>query len=191
MIELLQAAAILKLLPRTGWLLAGVARPESVADHSWSTALLAMSLAAMVNRNPTAAGLPQPLDTGRVVQIAIVHDLAESVVTDLPRRATQLLGKSVKHQAEAQAMAQLSERSAGAEFVALWREYSELSTPEGRIVHDADKLEMVHQALVYERAGNRNLGEFWSEYHWHYQVSEELYVALVQSRQSGEPLSAA
>jgi putative hydrolases of HD superfamily len=182
MMPLLQAAVSLKMLPRTGWLLAGVAQPESVAEHSWATALLALALAAQVNRDLDAHGLAAPLDCGRVAQIAVVHDLAESVVTDLPRRATQLLGKSVKHQAEASVMAQLAGSVPDADFGALWREYSALTTPEGRLVQDADKLEMVHQALAYERAGNQNLGEFWQNHQWHYRVSEEAYVALVEAR---------
>ena len=114
-----------------------------------------------------------------------MHDLAESSVTDLPRRATQLLGKEVKHRAEARALAYLSQDAPQAELLALWSEYSELSTPEGRVVHDADKLEMVHQALSYERAGNQNLGEFWQEYSWHYPISSELYAALVDARRAG------
>jgi len=186
MMPLLQAAATLKMLPRTGWLMAGVAQPESVADHSWGTAVLAMSLAAMINRDPAAQGLAAPIDCGRVAQIAVVHDLAESMVTDLPRRTTQLLGKSVKQQAEADAMAQLTQDVPDAGFSDLWSEYSECSTPEGRLVSDADKLEMVHQALMYERAGNQNLDEFWKEYLWHYQISAEMYAALVMARRAGE-----
>ena len=186
MMPLLQAAATLKRLPRTGWLMAGVAQPESVADHSWGTALLAMTLAAKINRDPAAQGLDAPLDCGRVAQIAVVHDLAESMVTDLPKRATQLLGKAVKHQAEADAMAQLTQDVPDAEIFDLWREYSDCSTPEGRLVNDADKLEMVHQALMYERAGNQNLGEFWHGYLWHFQVSAEMYAALVIARRTGE-----
>jgi putative hydrolases of HD superfamily len=181
--QILSASATLKLLPRTGWLFAGVAQPESVADHSWATALLALTLAGWINEEPSAYGLASPLNMGRVAQIAVVHDLAESVVTDLPRRATELLGKDVKHKAEAVALAQITgELPASADFVSLWREYSELATPEGRLVHDADKLEMVHQALVYEQAGNQNLGEFWEQYSWHYSVSEEVYTDLVNTR---------
>lgn len=186
MLEVLQAAATLKMLPRTGWLLAGVAQPESVAEHTFATALLAMTLAEVVNRDPRANGLEEPLDAGRVVQIAVVHDLAESVITDLPHRATKVLGKAVKHQAEAKVMQQLSRESATANYEALWQEYSTLATPEGRLVHDADKLEMIYQALVYERAGNQNLGEFWDGHQWHYQVSEEMYAALVKARHSSE-----
>lgn len=185
MLPMLQAIASLKMLPRSGWLLAGVAHPESVADHSWATAVLALTLVALVNRDPAAQGLAAPLDAGRVAQIAVVHDLAEAVITDLPRRATQLLGQEVKHHAEERALVELSHELPEADFVALWREYSDLSTPEGRLVHDADKLEMVHQALAYEGAGNQNLGEFWQEYRWFYPVSEEMYAALWDARRSG------
>jgi putative hydrolase of HD superfamily len=120
-----------------------------------------------------------------------VHDLAESIVTDLPRRATLLFGKEAKHQAEEKALLALSQQAPAWDFIALWREYSDLATPEGRLVFDADKLEMVHQALLYERAGNRNLGEFWQEYHWHYQASEELFADLVAARRAGERTSSA
>jgi len=172
------------MLPRSGWLFAGVAQPESVADHSWATAFLTLNLAAVINTDPKAYGLSEPLEVGRAAQIAIVHDFAECVVTDLPKRATLLFGKKAKHQAEEKALLTLSEQASSWDFVALWREYSELSTPEGRLVADADKLEMVHQALVYERSGNQNLGEFWQEYQWHYQVSEEMFAALVDARHS-------
>jgi putative hydrolase of HD superfamily len=162
-----------------------------VADHSFATALLALTMAATVNRNPQAQGLDAPLDVGRVAQIALVHDLAESVVTDLPRRATQLLGKHVKHEAERVALTQLVQGIDDTDFVTLWQEYAEASSPEGRLVRDADKLEMIHQALCYERAGNQNLGEFWHADQWHYQVSEEMYAALTQARYSGEQWSMA
>jgi len=190
MLDLLQAAATLKMLPRSGWLFAGITNPESVADHSWATALLSLHLVTCINSDPVANGLTMPIDGGRATQIAIVHDLAESVITDLPKRATALLGKAEKHRAEEKALAVLAQSVPGLDLLSLWRVYSEQSTPEGRLVSDADKLEMIHQALIYERSGNRNLGEFWLGYQWFYRVSEEMFAALVKSRQSGDETSA-
>ena len=182
-LDLLEAAATLKRLPRTGWLLAGVPAPESVADHNWATALLAMLLAEAVNADPTAAGLDAPLDVARVLQIALVHDLAEAEVTDLPRRTTALLGKHAKHQAEAAAMAKITARLPGGELLtARWEEYSRLSTPEARLVYDADKLEVVHQALTYTRFGQRGLAEFWQGHRWHFAVCERLFTAMVSAQ---------
>ena len=191
MLALLQAAATLKMLPRSGWLFAGIAYPESVADHSWGTALLTLQLAALINSDLVANGLNEPVDAGRAAQIAIVHDLAETVITDLPKRATVLLGKTEKHRAEEKALVTLAQSVPSWDLLSLWREYSEKSTPEGRLVSDADKLEMVHQALFYEHSGNRNLGEFWHGYQWFYQVSEEMFAALVKARRSGDETSAA
>jgi len=191
MLPFLQAASTLKMLPRSGWLFAGVAHPESVADHSWATALVALNLAAIVNQDLAANGLSEPLDIGRTAQIAVVHDLAECLVTDLPRRATLLLGKDAKHQAEEKALLVLAQETPAWDFVSLWREYSDLATPEGRLVSDADKLEMVHQALLYESAGNQNLGEFWQEYRWNFQASEEMFADLNAARKTGERKSTA
>lgn len=185
MLVTMREAMHLKNLPRSGWLFAGVSQPESVADHSWSTAILALMLAKAVNLDLSRNGLSEPLDVGVVAQIALVHDLAESVVTDLPKRATVLFGADVKHDAEERALRQVTNGAYGDDFVALWKEYSDRSSPEGRLVFDADKLEMIHQALIYERAGNQNLGEYWHEHPWNYPVSEELYAALVNARRGG------
>lgn len=173
----------LKRLPRTGWLLNGVVPCESVADHSLGVALLALALAEAVNVEWAAEELDRPLDVGRVVTIAVVHDLAESLLTDLPKRSTELLGKSAKHAAEAQAMhAILAPMHNGTEYERLWEEYNSAASPEARLVRDADKLEMVHQALMYERAGNRTLHEFWETAGWYYAVSQEMYDDLRRER---------
>ena len=60
---------------RTGWEIRGVVDPESVADHSWATALLCLLYAeeAGVNRD-------------HAVAMALVHDLAESITGDVATR---------------------------------------------------------------------------------------------------------
>lgn len=177
--RLLTAAATLKRLPRTGWLMLGVAQPESVADHSHAVALLALLLTEQINVDPGKQGLDGPLDVGRVLQIAVVHDLAESLVTDLPHRATRLIGKAAKHQAEAAALAEICAGWPNVERVlSLWTEYAEQTSPEARLVHDADKLELVHQAMTYAATGHRNLGEFFEGHVFHYPISAHLFAAL-------------
>ncbi len=173
----------LKQLPRTGWLLAGVTQVESVADHSFAVAILALGLAETINADWAASALDKPLDVDRVIKIALVHDLAESILTDLPKRSAELLGREVKHAAEARAMAQLlSDLPNGDLYRLLWAEYDNNSSAEARLVRDADKLEMVHQALCYERRGQRNLEEFWQEHTWQYEVSKLLFEHLYQNR---------
>jgi putative hydrolase of HD superfamily len=123
------------------------------------------------------------LDVGQIVTIAVVHDLAEGLLTDLPKRSTELLGKAAKHAAEARAMAAILGAVAnGDKYVRLWEDYNSAASPEARLVRDADKLEMVHQALVYERAGHRTLQEFWEADSWHYAASARLYADLRRER---------
>ena len=44
----------------------------------------------------------------------------------------------------------------------IWDEFEAQETPEAKLVRDADRLDLLVQALAYERAaGSRELGEFW------------------------------
>lgn len=183
LLPLLTHLQALKHLPRTGWLLAGISQPESVAEHSFLMSWLALLLAEQVNSSYVTQGLTQPLDLGKVAHIALVHDVAESILTDLPKRSTDLLGKATKYQAEATAMQQLFQQMPNsAYYIGCWQEYADGATPEGRLVRDADKLEMIHQALCYEQNGQRNLAEFWQAHAWHYPASQNLFEELWRLR---------
>ncbi|PDW00532.1 HD domain-containing protein [Candidatus Viridilinea mediisalina] len=145
---------MLKLLPRTGWLQRGLRDVESVAEHSFGVAALAL----------VVGDLYPDLDRGRVLAMAIVHDMAEALIGDLPASASRLLGKAAKYEAERRAMLELFGRlPRGAEYVALWEEYSQAASKEARLVKALDRLEMLAQALAYERAGASGLTEFWEE----------------------------
>jgi putative hydrolase of HD superfamily len=182
-LKLLAQASTLKRLPRTGWLLNGVQPCESVADHTTGMALLTLALAGALNADWLAAGLERPIDAGRAVTLAVLHDLAESIVTDLPKRSAQLLGAETKRRAEAEAFEGiLAGLPASNDYAILWAEYVSSSSPEARLVHDADALEMVHQALQYECAGHRTLDEFWRGHRWHFGLCEHLFEVLQKSR---------
>ncbi|MFQ5595893.1 MAG: HD domain-containing protein [Anaerolineae bacterium] len=154
-LSVLRAANRLKLVPRTGWLLRGVQPAESVADHTYGVALTALLLADLI---------VEPVDRVRLLIMALLHDLAESVTGDIPTPAGRFFPPEAKEAAEEQAVASLLEDwPAGDAHVELWREYKEASTVEGRLVRDADRLEMLLQADAYERAGATGLDEFWDE----------------------------
>lgn len=166
----------LKQLPRTGWLYAGIVNPESIAEHSFATALLVLHLGAIINEDWQAEALMEPLDVGQAVQIALVHDLAESMLTDLPKRSTDLIGKNIKHNAEQMAINLLvGELPSAQTTIDLWQSYEDASTPEARLVKDVDKLEMVFQAHRYEQRGHTNLSEFRRGHQWHYQSSQRFF----------------
>ncbi|MEJ2288073.1 MAG: HD domain-containing protein [Deinococcales bacterium] len=151
--------------PRRGWVLRGVDRPESVAAHSWGTALLCLVFAE-------EAGV----DVGRALAVATAHDVAEAELGDIPARARpedREVDVAEKARLEAAALARLL--SGELEGVgALWREYEEGASPEARFVRDMNLLDMALQALVYEeqarydpsrplssRGDHRHLDEFF------------------------------
>jgi putative hydrolase of HD superfamily len=151
LIAFLRAAGKLKRIKRTGWVQAGVPNPESVAGHSHRVALLSMVLADS-----------QSLDTSKAMRMALLHDLAEAVTGDLT--------PSQKHgdhdAAEAEAYKQVIDGLNGEQrsrYTELFREYQAGSTPEAALVHAADKLDMVLQALEYQEEGVEagRLDQFW------------------------------
>jgi putative hydrolases of HD superfamily len=155
--EFLTELLRLKALPRTGWLLRGVRDVESVADHSYGVALIAMALADCAR----ARGLQ--VNVEKVLRLALLHDLTEARTGDLPATIKRYFpAESLQHadeQAASEILAKLD--GLGATYLALWREYEERRTLEARLVKAADKLDLLFQAREYEKGGARGLQEFW------------------------------
>ena len=151
-VTLYSRLATLKLLPRIGWLQRGVAHPESIAEHTFGVATLALLIC------DTVPGL----DRGKLLAIALVHDMAEVLLTDLPATARRLIGAEAKHAAERRAVGELFAALPNCEeYLARWDDYANAGSPEARLVKGLDRIEMLAQALDYERAGNRAMAEFW------------------------------
>ena len=129
---LLEESIRLKEIVRAGWVRAGIGTPESVADHSWGMALLAIVLC------------PDDLDRERVLALAIVHDLAEVRVGDI---TPDEMPREVKRERERIAAASLLREHP--KLWALWEDYEQARSPEAKFVHELDKLEMGLQALRY------------------------------------------
>ena len=151
MLDLFIEAGKLKKLPRMGWLLRGVANPESVAEHTFRVAFITLFLGEELRRRGVG------INVEKALKIAILHDLAEARITDLPLEAQNYVDKK---KAERKAMVDIL----GAErvgYFTLFQEYEEEKSPEGRLVKFADKLEMILQAWEYEKSGAKGLEEFW------------------------------
>ena len=185
-IALLKYVLRLKRLPRTGWLLAGIALPESVADHSFGTAFLACVLGELVNSAEEDVPGGQPVDLGRVARMALVHDLAESIVTDLPRQAAEVIGREAKHAAERAALEIIFDGDTDTDcFASLFQEYEQGVTAEAQLVRDADKLDMVMQAQEYASRGNTSLDEFWQGHNWNFVQTRQLFDHLRLGNRNG------
>jgi putative hydrolase of HD superfamily len=173
LLTLYSQVAALKLLPRAGWLQRGVANAESVADHIFGVAVLALLIGDQVvappsePRNPAAGGGKEQrgaeIERGKLLAIALMHDLAEALISDLPSSARRLIGADAKRAAERRALEELFAGLPGrADYLALWEDYAAGASAEARLVKELDRVEMLAQALAYERAGSRALAEFWA-----------------------------
>jgi putative hydrolase of HD superfamily len=148
----------LKTTKREGWRRFGINGGESISDHMYRMSVMTMlappSLASQLN-------LPH------CMKMALIHDMAESLVGDITPR--DQVSKAEKARREAQVMDYISKTLLGGvpggmltgqEILNVFREYEENDTLEARFVHDIDKMELLLQMVEYERAQDIDLSEF-------------------------------
>lgn len=127
----------LKSTKRTGWLRAGVdpQKCESVADHAFYVVLFA------------ALFSDESLDRATVLDMAIVHDLAEIVVGDLTPSDCSRVEKTERERA---AMVELCRALPnGQRWFGVWEAYERQESPEAKFVRAIDRMEMARQAALY------------------------------------------
>lgn len=132
---------LLKRIRRAGWWHVGVRDPESVAEHSMRAAQLAALIAAEEGADPARASF-----------LAILHDTQETRTGDLPHTAKPYTTKPDPRAITSDQTAKLPERSRNLIRAAV-DEYEDNQTPEARCANDADKLEMLLQAVEYRDIG--------------------------------------
>ena len=166
----------LKRTKRTGWVQRGIVDAEDVAAHTYGVAFTALILSQAIE---------QDLDREKVLIMALLHDLPEGVTTDIPTTAWRFFKEGTKTDLERDAMTEIvgGTSFAGA-LMASWAEFQEKKTPEANLVHDADKLDMYLQALIYERqTGNRQLKEFWEKpRRFFFDEAQSIYEELISLR---------
>ncbi len=112
LLDYLLMAGRCKVEKRTGWVNSGVPLAESVADHQWRMALMTLSCAnyaALPMAECTCGAADAEADPERVwparaVRMALVHDLAESLVSDITPTEFSGVTKAEKHRLESAAM---------------------------------------------------------------------------------------
>ncbi|MFE6615754.1 HD family hydrolase [Amycolatopsis sp. NPDC057786] len=139
---------VLKRIRRAGWWQAGVRDPESVAEHTMRVAQLAGLLAAEGGADPAKAAY-----------LALWHDTQETRTGDLPHT---IKGFVEKPDPRAITAAQTSSLPGAARDSVRGAvdEYESAESPEALYARDADKLEMLLQAVEYRDVGVRNVDEW-------------------------------
>ena len=147
LIEFAQIIGRLKETRRSGWVSqVSIANPESVADHSFRCALLAMCLVAFENA-----------DTDKLVKMLLLHDIHEAVTGDYDSSSKEEKGlRKVQTQQRTaiRDILSLLPSDLKEEYLSIWEEFEDKKTPEAILANDIDKIEMIFQALKYEKEGH-------------------------------------
>lgn len=132
-LEFLAFSERLKLELRHSWLSDG--RRESVAEHCWQMALMAVLMHGKLER---------PVDIAHTLKMILVHDLAEAEAGDIPvfEISDRKRAKAEMERAGMETIRAMLTDAVGAEVVALWEEFEARQTPEARFAGALDHLEV-------------------------------------------------
>ena len=144
----------LKICKRTGWYHHRVPEPESISDHMYRMAIMAILLKE------------DKVDVKKCVMMALIHDLAEALVGDLTPHCK--VDKDEKTRRELDAIHFLTydllgDTDASNTIFQLWFEYEQRQSLESKLVKDLDCFELCLQAYEYEKTHNiEDLQQFWN-----------------------------
>lgn len=139
---------VLKRVKRSGWWVAGIDNPESIADHSFRTAIIGYILAHLAGADPHKTAI-----------ICLFHDVPEARINDQHYVAKQYLKindaeKKAYHD-------QLKSLPIVIEEELMELAYqSDQKTLEHELAKEADVLECLIQALEYQRQGYQDVDVF-------------------------------
>ncbi|MBF0532791.1 MAG: HD domain-containing protein [Candidatus Omnitrophica bacterium] len=136
-------AGLLKKVKRSGWWVAGIKDPESVAEHSFRCAVLAYYIAHA-----------EGADVHRAMTMALFNDIHEARINDLHKMGHYYIDfKAAEKKVFDDQVRGLEER-VRADMTSQRREYEAQVTAESIIARDADILECLLQAKEYLDAGH-------------------------------------
>ena len=143
-LDFLKTAANLKNISRQGWIdKLSLDNPESVADHSYSMAIIGMLISDLEKYN-----------SEKILKMILLHDLAESRIGDY---TPDQIDKEKKTELENNAFNEIVKNlpdSIKSQYLQIWQEYQENISSESQVVHQIDRLEMALQAKIYEKDGH-------------------------------------
>lgn len=148
-INFLAEAGQLKRVKRSGWWVAGIKDPESVAEHSFRCAVIGYILAKVEKVNPY-----------KVLLMTLLNDIHEARINDLHKIGCRYInfkkaeGKVYKEQLK------LLPEIIRAEFSSMRNDYDKQNSKEAIVARDADILECIMQAKEYSDFGFKQTKSF-------------------------------
>jgi putative hydrolase of HD superfamily len=143
-LDFFKTAVNLKNISRQGWInKLSLKHPESVADHSYSMAIMGMVISDLENYN-----------SEKILKMILLHDLAESKIGDYTPNQISIENKiKIENKAYDEIINSLPD-AIKLQYGQIWEEYQKQESPESKIVHQIDKLEMALQAKMYQKEGS-------------------------------------
>ncbi|MEW6536727.1 MAG: HD domain-containing protein [Candidatus Auribacterota bacterium] len=160
---------MLKRVSRSGWWVAGVPAPESVAEHSFRTAVIGHVLARL-----------EGVDPYTVVLMTLYNDIHESRINDLHKIGHRYIDFQAAEQ-----RVQAEQLDGGspikAEIASLLKKLIEQGSPESVVARDADILECILQGKEYYDIGYPQTEEWFTgkRDYLHTESAQALYDRIV------------
>lgn len=145
-VRLCHEAGHLKRSKRTGWWVAGVKDPETVAEHSWRTAVIAYFIA-----------IAEGADPERTVTIGVFHDLAETRTGDIEYVGRHYLDAAADEVVAKDQTSAIPAVMAEGLLAIVAQVENRDGSLESQCARDADKLECLLQAREYQRQGHQDV----------------------------------
>lgn len=139
LLPLFRAIGELKETDREGWKRAGVEEPESVAEHSYRSAVMGLLLGEKLD-----------LDSCRLVKLLLIHDIPEIKTGDItPHDGLTEREKGEMEREALEAMCDHVEELDRNKILELWEEFETGESEEAKLARDIDVLERILQAVEY------------------------------------------
>lgn len=145
-VNLLFETGQLRKIVRSGWWLAGIKHPETVAEHSHRAAILTYFLAKLENVN-----------VEKCIMMTLFHDLPETRINDIHKVGQRYLHEHSNAESEAlrEQMSNLN-IDLSHDIVESFNDYEAKESPEANVARDADLIEAALTAKEYIEQGHKS-----------------------------------
>lgn len=149
-VNLFAEAGLLKKIKRSGWWVAGIKDPESVAEHCFRCAVMAYYIAHL-----------EKADVARVMIMALFNDVHESRINDLHKMGHFYIDFKEAEKMVFKDQMKGLDPSVKGELESLRKDYEAQRSKESLVARDADILECLLQAKEYYDHGYPKAAKFF------------------------------
>jgi len=141
----------LKRVKRSGWWIGGIENPESVAEHSFRTAVIAYLLAKLEGADPE-----------KTTVMALFHDIGEARTNDLHRIGRRYVDWENVEKKVIEDQSKRLPAEIGEKIRSIHGEFEKGTSQEALVARDADLLECLVQAREYQALGYKEVSDWIS-----------------------------